>query len=83
MSSLKALRDELKLLVAATEDKGLRLAELEAKARPYTLNPNGFVRRTRPVAASARGATAALSAARSPLPARVRPPSRARCAGLV
>ncbi|KAG8464211.1 hypothetical protein KFE25_003274 [Diacronema lutheri] len=41
MTSLRALREELKGLLAATEDAGAKLAELDARARPYTLNPNG------------------------------------------
>jgi hypothetical protein len=41
--SLRALRNELRSLISATEDSSARLAELDAKARPYTLNPNGSV----------------------------------------
>jgi len=41
--SLRALRDELKGLLAATEDAAAKITTLDAKARPYTLNPNGSV----------------------------------------
>ena len=47
--TLRALREELQELIKETESSGSQLADVDARARPYTLNPHGSVRRMLPL----------------------------------